>query len=102
MHAHIYLFYPIYHITRCYADKVMNIDPRRYFKCMSQYTVPHTTRPFRWSGCIVKHLPCVQSWEAVCTIFMMVFGMTWPGREPTNYRVRGRHANHSANPAKEM
>ena len=32
--------------------------------------------------------------EAVCTIFMMVFGMTRPGSELTTYRVRGGHANH--------
>ena len=37
---------------------------------------------------------CVQCREAVCTIFMMVFGMTLPGQEPTTYRVRGGHANH--------
>ena len=32
--------------------------------------------------------------EAVCTILMMVFGMTRPGHEPMTYRVRGGHANH--------
>ena len=37
---------------------------------------------------------CLQSREAVCTIYMMVFGMTLPGREPTTYHVRGRHAKH--------
>ena len=26
--------------------------------------------------------------------FMIVFGMTRPGREPTTYRARGRHAYH--------
>ena len=31
---------------------------------------------------------------AVCTIFMMVFGMTRPGGELTTYRVRGGYANH--------
>ena len=41
---------------------------------------------------------CVQRREAVCTIFMMVFGMTRLGRDPTAYRVRGGHANHYANP----
>ena len=35
--------------------------------------------------------------EAVCIIFMMVFGMTRPGCEHTTYRVRGGHANHYAN-----
>ena len=28
---------------------------------------------------------CMPSREAVCTICMMVFGMTWLGREPTTY-----------------
>ena len=37
---------------------------------------------------------CVAYREAVCTIFMVVFGMTRSGREPTTYRVRGGHANH--------
>ena len=37
---------------------------------------------------------CVQFKEAVYTIFMMIFGMTRPGCEPTNYCVRGGHANH--------
>ena len=39
---------------------------------------------------------CVQCREAVCTTFMMVFGMTRLGRELTTYRLRGRHANHQA------
>ena len=37
---------------------------------------------------------CVSSREAVCTIFMMVFGMTRPGRERTTYRVGGEDASH--------
>ena len=36
---------------------------------------------------------CVQCREAVCTIFMVAFGMTRPGSAPTTYRVRGVHAN---------
>ena len=36
--------------------------------------------------------------EVVCTIFMMVFGMTWAGREPTTCRMRGGHAYHKVNP----
>ena len=36
---------------------------------------------------------CLQCREAVCTIFMMVFGMTWPGRESANYRMGGEHWN---------
>ena len=40
---------------------------------------------------------CMPCREAVCNIFMMVFGMTRLGREPMNYRIRGRHANHKAN-----
>ena len=35
---------------------------------------------------------CVPSKEEVCTIFIMVFVMTWPGREPTTCRMRGGHA----------
>ena len=34
----------------------------------------------------------LDSWEAVCTIFMMVFGMTRPRGELTTYRARGGHA----------
>ena len=37
---------------------------------------------------------CVQSREVVCTIFIMVFGMTCPGHEPATHRMRGGHANH--------
>ena len=37
---------------------------------------------------------CVQCREAVCTIFIMVFGITRLGREPTTYCVKGGHANH--------
>ena len=36
---------------------------------------------------------CVHCKEAVCTIFMMVFGMTLPGCKSTTYHVRGGHAN---------
>ena len=35
---------------------------------------------------------CMPSMEAVCTIFIMVFGMTRLGYEHTNYRMRGGHA----------
>ena len=44
----------------------------------------------------LRAMPC----QAVCTIFMMVFGMTRPGREPTTYHVKGGHANHLANPTR--
>ena len=37
---------------------------------------------------------CVPCREAVCTIFIMVFGMTRSAGELTTYRVRGGHANH--------
>ena len=38
---------------------------------------------------------CVPSREAVCNIFMMVFGMTWAGVFPLHtYHIRGRHTNH--------
>ena len=36
----------------------------------------------------------MQGGLAVCTIFMMVFGMTRSGGELTTYRARGGHANH--------
>ena len=32
--------------------------------------------------------------EAVCTIFMMVLGMTWLGREYATYRMRGGYTSH--------
>ena len=38
--------------------------------------------------------------EAVCTTFMMVFGMTWPRGELTTYRARGGHATDWANPTR--
>ena len=43
---------------------------------------------------------CVPCREAVCTIFMTVFGMTWPRGELTTYRVRGGHATDWANPTR--
>ena len=43
---------------------------------------------------------CVLCMDAVCTIFMMVFGMTRPGREPATYRMRRGHANHLDNPTR--
>ena len=51
------------------------------------YTVGlHCQTPTLTHACLCR--------EAVCTIFMMVFGMTRPGRETTTYRARGGHANH--------
>ena len=38
---------------------------------------------------------CVPSWEVFCAIFMVVFGMTRLGREPTTYRMRGGPATSS-------
>ena len=43
---------------------------------------------------------CVPCREAVCTIFMMFFGMTRPGGELTTYRTRGGHATDRANPTR--
>ena len=40
--------------------------------------------------------------EAVCTIFMMVFGMTRPRGELTTYRARGGHATDWANPTRSV
>ena len=37
---------------------------------------------------------CMPSWQALCTIFMIIFGITQQGREPMTYRMRGGHANH--------
>ena len=42
-------------------------------------------------------MPCS---EAVCTIFMMVFGMTRPRGELTTFRARGGHATDWANPTR--
>ena len=38
--------------------------------------------------------------NAICTIFMMVFGMTRPRGELTTYRARGGHATDWANPTR--
>ena len=38
--------------------------------------------------------------QGVCTIFMMVFGMTRPWGELTTYRARGGHATDWANPTR--
>ena len=43
---------------------------------------------------------CMPCREAVCTIFMMVFGMTRPRGELTTYRARGGHATDWANPTR--
>ena len=37
---------------------------------------------------------CMPNREAVCTVFMIVFGMTQPWLEPTTYNTKGRHAKH--------
>ena len=39
-------------------------------------------------------ITCIQSREAVCTIFMVIFGMFRPEHEPTIYQMRGGHANY--------
>ena len=39
--------------------------------------------------------------EATKTNFI-VFGLTWPGLEPTIYRIRGEHANHYTTDAVEV
>ena len=43
---------------------------------------------------------CVPCREAVCTIFMMVFGMTRLGGELTTYRARSEHATDWASPTR--
>ena len=84
----------------CTQYPFLMLDPRRSFKCMSPERVPHTTWPFRQLGCTVKFLP--NAWmprrDTVCTIFIVVFGMTRPGHKPATYHIRGRHANPTANP----
>ena len=73
------------------------IDPRRSFKCMSpinsstHYPVFKTVRLHCQTPTRTHCVPCR---EAVCTIFMMVFGMTQPEHKPATYCIRGRHANH--------
>ena len=54
---------------------------------------------FRQSGITVKLLPqrMHDNQGGVFPNFMMVFGMTQPGREPTTYSVRGGHANRYGN-----
>ena len=42
--------------------------------------------------------PNVQSLEAVCEIFMMVFSVTELRSESLTYHMRAGQANHSANP----
>ena len=54
----------------------LTIDPSRSLKCISPQTVPHTARPFTQS---VAQPNCVPSREAICTKYMMVFGVTRPG-----------------------
>ena len=44
----------------------------------------HCQNPTLMHACLCR--------EAVCTIFLMVFGMTRPGSELTTYRARGGHA----------
>ena len=47
-----------------------------------------------WLSFVAALTHCLPNREAVCTIFMMVFGMTWPGGKLTTYPVRGWHTNH--------
>ena len=48
-------------------------------------------RPFRHRASLPQRLCAKQG--GVFTNFILVFGMTQPGREPTSYCVRGGHAN---------
>ena len=45
---------------------------------------------------------CMPSRKAVCTRFMLVFGITQSGCEPTTYHMRGRHANHETIPTRYL
>ena len=69
-------------LLRLIPGDLLSACPHRQF---------HTLPSLLDSRAALSHLypiACVQCREAVCTILMMVFGMTQPGREPTTYRVR--------------
>ena len=65
---------------------------------MFPLTVPYTNDPYSQAAlpnsspnaCV---LHCHRSREAVCNIFMKVFGMTQLGRKPVTYCMRGDHTN---------
>ena len=65
------------------------IDPRRPSKCLSPGFLDS-------QAALSDSYPnaCLPSREAVCTNFMVVFGMTRPGPEPATHCIRGGHANH--------
>ena len=61
--------------------------------CLAFTTVGlHCQTPTLTHACLCR--------EAVCTIFMMVFGMTRPGGELTTYCARGGRATDWANPTR--
>ena len=71
------------------------IDLRTSLKCM--YRQFHTLPNFLDSQAALSNsnpITCIPSMVAVCTIFMVVFGMIRPGPEPTTYHMPGRHTNH--------
>ena len=76
----------------CFNSKLKMNDGKKYFN-MHVHTLPDLLDS---QAALSNSYPnaCVPSKEAICAIFMMVFGMTWLGREPMTYRMRGRHANH--------
>ena len=68
----------------------VSIDSSTYYPAFSQ------------SSCIAKPLPqclCAKQ-EAVCTIFIMISGMTRPGCEPAIVCMKDGRANHSDNPTR--
>ena len=65
----------------------LTIDPRRQF-----HTLPSLLNG-RAALSNSSINPYVPSKEAVCTICIMVYVMTRPGRKHTTYRMRGGHAS---------
>ena len=74
-----------------YNTLLLRIIPGDLFSACP-HRIPHTSRPVGLH-CQTPTLTHCVPWEAVCPIFMMVFGMTRPGGELTTYRVRFGHAS---------
>ena len=74
-------------LLRLIPEDLLSARPHRQF---------HTLTDLLHSRNALPNYPkaCLSRMEAVCSILMMVFGMTQPGREHTTYRMRGKQANH--------
>ena len=57
------------------------------------HTLP---KPLHSQAALLNSYPntCMPSREAFCTIFIKVFGVTRPVREPTTYCMSGEHTDH--------